>query len=114
MTGVRGATVNIVATATIAPLAGVLTLGDFIINENVYGDDGVLAGAIVVALLALVFEFGLGGAAAAAHLEGPEVAAPSPDLVQTQLVHTPTRRQPVRINHTRLRVAAGSGCSRWR
>lgn len=61
MSGVRGATVNIVATATIAPLAGVLTLGDFIINENVYGVDGVLAGAIVVALLALAFEFGLAG-----------------------------------------------------
>jgi len=59
MSGVRGSTVNIVATATIAPLAGVLTLGDFIINENVYGVDGVLAGAIVVALLALAFEFGL-------------------------------------------------------
>lgn len=59
MTGVRGATINIVATATIAPLAGVLTLGDFIINRNVYGDDGVLAGAILVALLALALEFSL-------------------------------------------------------
>jgi osmoprotectant transport system permease protein len=59
MSGVRGSTVNIVATATIAPLAGVLTLGDFILNGNVYGVDGVLAGAIVVALLALAFEFGL-------------------------------------------------------
>jgi osmoprotectant transport system permease protein len=56
MSGVRGATIAIVATATIAPLAGVLTLGDFIINQNVYGDDGVLAGAILVALLALVLE----------------------------------------------------------
>jgi ABC-type proline/glycine betaine transport system permease subunit len=37
----------------------VLTLGDFIINQNVYGDDGVLAGAILVALLALTLEFGL-------------------------------------------------------
>lgn len=61
MTGIRGATIAIVATATIAPLAGVLTLGDFIINRNVYGDDGVLAGAIVVALLALTLEFGLAG-----------------------------------------------------
>jgi len=59
MQGVRGSTVNIVATATIAPLAGVLTLGDFIINENVYGADGLLAGAILVAILALIFEFGL-------------------------------------------------------
>ena len=61
MTGVRGATINIVATATIAPLAGVLTLGDFIINANVYGENGVLAGAILVALLALVLEFSLAG-----------------------------------------------------
>jgi osmoprotectant transport system permease protein len=59
--GIRGATINIVATATIAPLAGVLTLGDFIINRNVYGADGVLAGAIVVALLALALEFSLAG-----------------------------------------------------
>ena len=61
MTGVRTAAVNIVATATIAPLAGVLTLGDFIINRNVYGDEGVLAGAILVALLALAFELVLAG-----------------------------------------------------
>ena len=59
--GIRGATIAIVATATIAPIAGVLTLGDFIINQNVYGTNGVLAGAIVVALLALAFEFSLAG-----------------------------------------------------
>lgn len=61
MSGVRTAAVNIVATATIAPLAGVLTLGDFIINVNVYGDDGVLAGALLVGLLALSVELGLAG-----------------------------------------------------
>ncbi len=61
MTGVRTGAINIVATATIAPLAGVLTLGDFIINRNVYGDEGVIAGAILVALLALAFELGLAG-----------------------------------------------------
>jgi osmoprotectant transport system permease protein len=55
--GIRSATIAIVATATIAPIAGVLTLGDFIINQNVYGDNGVLAGAILVALLALALEF---------------------------------------------------------
>jgi osmoprotectant transport system permease protein len=59
MSGIRGATIAIVATATIAPLAGVLTLGDFIINQNVYGNNGVLAGAIMVALLALALEFAL-------------------------------------------------------
>ncbi len=49
MSGVRTAAINIVATATIAPLVGVLTLGDYIINVNVYGDEGVLGGAILVA-----------------------------------------------------------------
>jgi osmoprotectant transport system permease protein len=57
MGGIRAATIAIVATATIAPLAGVETLGDFIINENVYGENGVLAGAILVALVALSLEF---------------------------------------------------------
>jgi osmoprotectant transport system permease protein len=61
MTGIRGATVNIVATATIAPLIGVVTVGDYILGENVYGANGVLAGAIVVAILALIFEFALAG-----------------------------------------------------
>lgn len=59
MTGVRTAAINIVATATIAPLAGQLTLGDFIISRNVYGDEGVLAGAILVALLVIVVELTL-------------------------------------------------------
>jgi osmoprotectant transport system permease protein len=59
--GVRPATKNIVATATIAPLAGVLTLGDFILSRNVYGDAGVLAGAICVALMALALELFLAG-----------------------------------------------------
>jgi len=61
MGGVRTATINIVATATIAPLAGVLTLGDFILSRNVYGDEGVLAGAICIALLALALELALAG-----------------------------------------------------
>lgn len=56
MGGIRSATIAIVATATIAPLAGVETLGDFIINASIYGDDGRLAGAILVALLALTLE----------------------------------------------------------
>lgn len=54
--GIRTSAVNVVATATIAPLAGVLTLGDYILSANVYGEDGRLAGAILVALLALAVE----------------------------------------------------------
>jgi osmoprotectant transport system permease protein len=61
MAGIRGSTVNIVATATIAPLIGVVTVGDYILGESIYGANGVLAGAIVVAVLALIFEFALAG-----------------------------------------------------
>jgi osmoprotectant transport system permease protein len=61
MGGVRTAAINIVATATIAPLAGVLTLGDLILQRNVVGEEGVIAGAIVVALLALTVELCLAG-----------------------------------------------------
>lgn len=61
MGGVRTASINIIATATIAPLAGILTLGDFIIARNVYGDAGVLAGAVLVAIMALTLEGILAG-----------------------------------------------------
>jgi osmoprotectant transport system permease protein len=62
MAGVRTSAVNVVATATIAPLGGVLTLGDFILSPNVYGNvTGPLAGALLVALLAIVVELSLAG-----------------------------------------------------
>ena len=61
MGGVRTASVNIIATSTIGSLAGVKTLGDLILGPNVYGTEGVIAGAIVVALLALTFELILAG-----------------------------------------------------
>ena len=61
MTGVRTGAINVVATATIAPLGGVLTLGDFILSPNVYGNAGVVAGAVLVAILALAVELALAG-----------------------------------------------------
>ncbi|MCW2967766.1 MAG: transporter permease subunit [Solirubrobacteraceae bacterium] len=54
--GIRTSAINVVATATLGPLVGVLTLGDPILNANVYGDSGRLGGAILVAALALAFE----------------------------------------------------------
>ena len=54
--GIRTSAINVVATATLGPLVGVVTLGDPIINANVYGDSGRLGGAILVAALALAFE----------------------------------------------------------
>jgi osmoprotectant transport system permease protein len=61
MSGVRTGSINIIATAAIGPLVGQLTLGDFILNRNVYGEEGVLAGAILVAVLAMLVELVLAG-----------------------------------------------------
>ena len=54
--GIRTSVVNVIATATIAPLIGVVTLGDAIVSPQVYGDAGQLGAAICVALLAIVAE----------------------------------------------------------
>jgi osmoprotectant transport system permease protein len=54
--GIRTSVVNVIATATIAPLAGVVTLGEPIIAGGVYGEDGRLGAAILVALLAVAAE----------------------------------------------------------
>jgi osmoprotectant transport system permease protein len=61
MAGVRTAAINIYATATIANLVGLSTLGDLILGRNIYGDDGVIAGAILVAFFAMLIEGGLAG-----------------------------------------------------
>jgi osmoprotectant transport system permease protein len=58
--GIRTSAVNVVATATIAPLAGVVTLGNPIINAQVYGDAGRLGASLVVAVLAVAADFGFG------------------------------------------------------
>jgi osmoprotectant transport system permease protein len=61
MSGVRTSAINIFATATIASFVGLSTLGDLVTGRNVYGDDGVVAGAIVIALLAMAIELVLAG-----------------------------------------------------
>jgi osmoprotectant transport system permease protein len=54
--GVRTSVVNVIATATLGPFAGVLTLGDPIINASVYGESGRIGTAMLVAALAVVAE----------------------------------------------------------
>jgi osmoprotectant transport system permease protein len=61
MSGIRTSTINIIATATVASYVGFSDLGDLIINPQVYGTDGAVAGAILVALLALAAELLLSG-----------------------------------------------------
>jgi osmoprotectant transport system permease protein len=54
--GIRTSVINVIATATIAPLAGYLTLGDPIIAGGVYGTEGQLGAAILVAFIAVCAE----------------------------------------------------------
>ncbi len=56
--GIRTASVNVVATATIAPLANVQTLGEPIVTPQTYGFQGQLGAAIVVALLTILVDIG--------------------------------------------------------
>jgi osmoprotectant transport system permease protein len=59
LAGVRIAAVFVIATATIAGIAGVQAggLGQIMANQVFYGQDGVLAAAFVVAAMALVTNF---------------------------------------------------------
>ena len=54
--GLRTAAVSVVATATIAPLVGVDSLGTPLIARGVYGPPGQIGAAIAVALLAILCE----------------------------------------------------------
>ena len=57
--GIKTSTVNVIATATIAPLVGVVTLGDPLVAFAVYGREGQIGASIVVAALAVAAEVGL-------------------------------------------------------
>lgn len=54
--GIRTAAVYVVATATLAALAGGGGLGDIIVNQPTYGPEGVVAGSIAIAVLAFATE----------------------------------------------------------
>jgi len=73
--GIRTSSVNVVATATIAPYANVATLGQPIINFNVYSGTGQLAAAIVVAVITLAVDAGLGGVQRLVTPKGLKLAA---------------------------------------
>jgi ABC-type proline/glycine betaine transport system permease subunit len=74
--GIRTSSVNVVATATIAPLASVNTLGTPIISANVYGGAGRLGAAILVALLTLAVDLLLANVQRAVTPKGLKKAAP--------------------------------------
>ena len=58
--GIRTAAVFVVATATIAAIAGGGGLGDIIVNQASYREEGVVAAALCVSLLALAADAALG------------------------------------------------------
>lgn len=88
--GIRISAVNVIATATIAPLAGVTTLGDAIINVSGYGATGRLAAAISVAVLAIATELLLAAAQRALTPRGIKLEAGRPP--RRSIVSTRTGR----------------------
>jgi osmoprotectant transport system permease protein len=54
--GVRTASVYVVATATLATFAGGGGLGDIIVNEPTYGTAGVIAGSLMITVLAFTVD----------------------------------------------------------
>jgi osmoprotectant transport system permease protein len=75
--GIRTSSVNVVATATIAPLASVNTLGTPIINANVYGTAGRLGAAILVALVTLAVDLALANIQTAVTPRGLKLTTPA-------------------------------------
>jgi osmoprotectant transport system permease protein len=78
--GIKISTVNVIATATIAPLVGVLTLGDPIISGTVYGREGQIGASIIVAALAVAAELGLSAVQRSVTPRGVKLERPSRSL----------------------------------
>jgi osmoprotectant transport system permease protein len=77
--GIRTATVYVIATATLAAIAGGGGLGEIIVNQASYGIEGVIAGAMVVAGLAFAAELGLAGVQRLVTPKGLRKAQPEED-----------------------------------
>jgi osmoprotectant transport system permease protein len=91
-TGIRTATVFVVATATIAAVAGGGGLGDIIVNQAGYGLEGVVGAAICVSVLALAADAAVGlvqrlltppGLRAQARAFEPETTTSAPVSLET-------------------------------
>ena len=76
--GIRTSAVSVVATATIAPLANVQTLGEPIVTPQTYGFEGQLGAAIVVTVLTLLIDAGIGALGRVVTPKGVKLAGESP------------------------------------
>ena len=88
--GMRTSAVNVVATATIAPLANVQTLGEPIITPQTYGFVGQLGAAIVVAVITIAVDFAFARLQWAVTPAGLKLAGPAP----RRLFALPIKRRP--------------------
>jgi osmoprotectant transport system permease protein len=80
--GIRTSAVFIVATATIAAIAGGSGLGEILVNQAAYKVEGLVAAALCVSLLALAADAGLGAVQRALTPRGlkTEIPAFEPDV----------------------------------
>lgn len=88
--GLRTSAVNVVATATIAPLANVHTLGEPIITPQTYGFAGQLGASIVVAAITIAVDFAFARLQRAVTPAGIKLAHPA----ARRRFAFPTRRRP--------------------
>lgn len=91
--GIRLAAVAVLATATIAPLANVQTLGEPIISPQIYGGAGQLGAAIVVAVITLAADVGLGALQRLVTPKGLKLAGDAQPRKRRFSVAIPTRRE---------------------
>lgn len=89
--GIRTSAVSVVATATIAPLANLQTLGEPILTPQTYGFSGGLGAAIVVAVITIVADVGIGLIQRAVTPKGIKLAE-APRATRPRL-SLPTRRR---------------------
>jgi osmoprotectant transport system permease protein len=89
--GLRTAAVSVVATATIAPLAGVESLGTPLVARGVYGSAGQIGAAIAVAVLAVLVEVVFAALQSAVTPRGLKVAGDRSHRRRGSFM-TPTRR----------------------
>ena len=92
--GIRTSAVNVVATATIAPLANVQTLGTPIVEPQTYGFTGQIAAAIVVALITVAADAGLGAVQRAVTPRGIKLARAASAGRRLSLSSLMRREQP--------------------
>jgi osmoprotectant transport system permease protein len=91
--GIKTSAVNVIATATIAPLVGVVTLGDPLFAVSVYGRDGQIGASIIVAALAIAAELGLSAVQRAVTPAGIKLERGTEDRARTRFGLTKRRIQ---------------------